>query len=183
MRDGERSGHHRGLRPGHGVTGGAWKRGRAHGFLRENQGEECRPARERLPALGGGSHLPGEPCRSKGHEARRALHGIGGGKGAPHAPERGSWPSERTRVPLAGTPRCLVGKVGNRCPRAPRAGRRSRAARFAGRTAGRAAGSTNRSQATPENGRPGQALSREGVQQGGARERPCVRAGSLSSDP
>src|SRR5713226_1258755 len=82
-------------RPGHGVTGGAWKRGRANGFLGEHQVEECRPVRESLPALGGGSHLPGEPCRGKGHKARRALQGIGGGEGEPHDPETGHWQSER----------------------------------------------------------------------------------------
>ena len=42
MRSGERSGHHRGLRPGHGVTGGAWKRGRANGVLVENIAEQAK---------------------------------------------------------------------------------------------------------------------------------------------
>jgi hypothetical protein len=83
--------------------------------------------RQRLPALGGGSCLSGEPCRSKGHKARRALQGIGEGQGVPNDSERGSWQSERTRVPMAGHRRRLVGQVGHRGPRAPLEGRRSRA--------------------------------------------------------
>ncbi len=57
------------------------------------------------------------------------MPGLGGGEGAPHAPELGSWPSERIIVPLAGSPRLLVGKVGNPCPRDPLQGRRRRAER------------------------------------------------------
>src|SRR5438093_4528153 len=54
----------------------------------------------------------------EGHKESRGMQGIGGGEGAPNAPEMGSRQSERIRVPR---------KVGNRGPRAPREGRRSRA--------------------------------------------------------
>ena len=83
--------------------------------------------RQRLPALGGGSRLSGEPCMRKGHKARRALQGIGEGQGGPNDSEKGYWQSERTIVPMTGNLRLLVGKVGNRCPRDPLEGRRSRA--------------------------------------------------------
>jgi hypothetical protein len=127
---GEWAGHHRGLRAGQGFRGGARERGRAHGLRGDNQGEECRPSRERLPALRGGSSLSREPCGEKKpreHKARGVMQGIGGGEGEPHAPEMGSWQSERSSVPMAGSPRLLVGTVGNHGPRDPLQGRRSRA--------------------------------------------------------
>jgi hypothetical protein len=127
MRQGACPGYPRGLRAGQACRGVTRELGRANSVLGEHQGEECRPVRQRLPALGGGSRLAGEPCRSKGHKARRALQGIGEGEGVPNDSERGYWQSERTRVPKAGNLRLLVGKVGNRCPRDPREGRRSRA--------------------------------------------------------
>ncbi len=55
------------------------------------------------------------------------MQGIGGGEGEPNAPAMGYWQSERIRVPLAGSPRLLVGKVGNQGPRDPLEGRRRRA--------------------------------------------------------
>jgi hypothetical protein len=164
MRQGECPGYHRGLRAGHACSGVTRERGRAHGVLVEHQVEEGRPGRQRLPALGGGSGLSGEPCLRKGHTARRALQGLGEGQGVPHDSERGSWQSSRTSVPMAGNLRLLVGQVGHRCPRDPREGRRSRASRFSGRTSGRDAGITNRLHATPENGRTGPTLSGDGVE-------------------
>ncbi len=50
------------------------------------------------------------------------MQGIGGGEGEPNDPEMGSWQSERIRVPRAGSPAFLVGKVGNRRPKGPTAG-------------------------------------------------------------
>ena len=150
MRPGEGPGYHRGLRAGHACRGVTRERGRAHGVLGEPQGEACRPVRQSLPALGGGSRLSGEPGMRKGHKARRALQGIGEGQGGPHDAERGSWQSSRPRVPRTGNRRLLVGKVGHRCPRDPREGRRRRAERFSGRTSGRASGITNRLHATPD---------------------------------
>jgi hypothetical protein len=44
-RQGESSGHHRGLRAGHVSLGGTRERGRANGFLAYNQGQEGRPER------------------------------------------------------------------------------------------------------------------------------------------
>src|SRR2546427_6138467 len=54
----------------------------------------------------------------KGHKERRAMQGIGGGEGEPNDPEMGSRQSWRIIVPR---------KVGNRGPRDPLEGRRSRA--------------------------------------------------------
>jgi len=50
------------------------------------------------------------------------MQGSGEGEGAPNAPERGQWQSERSIVPPAGSGALLVGKVGHRCPRDPREG-------------------------------------------------------------
>ena len=51
------------------------------------------------------------------------MQGIGGGEGEPHDPEMGFWQSERIRVPMAGSARLLVGKVGNLCPKGPAVGK------------------------------------------------------------
>ena len=88
--------------------------------------------RGRLPAGRGGVRLAHEPCASKGHKARGVTQGIGEGEGAPNAPEMGQWQSSRRIVPQAGSGARLVGKVGNRWPRDPLEGRRSRASRFLG---------------------------------------------------
>ena len=164
-RQGECPGYHRGLRAGQACRGVTRERGRAHGVLGEPQGEEGRPGRQRLPALGGGACLAGAPGMSQGHKARRALQGIGEGQGVPNDSERGSWQSSRTRVPMAGNLRLLGGKGGHRWPRDPREGRRRRAARLSGGTSGSDAGLTPRSHATPAHGSTGPTLSREGVEQ------------------
>ena len=123
------AGPHRGLRAGQVCRGGTRERGRANGLLVEPQVEECRPSRERLPAQRGGASLSSEPCGGKHREHKESgvRHGIGGGEGEPNDPEMGSWQSERSRVPMAGSPRLLVGTVGNRRPRDPPEGRRRRA--------------------------------------------------------
>jgi hypothetical protein len=180
-RQGEGPGSRRGLRAGQACRGVTRERGRAHGVLVAPQGEEGRPVRPRLPALGGGSCLAGDPCLSQGHQARRALQGSGAGQGVPNDSESGSGQSARTRVPRAGTRRLLGGQGGHRWPRAPLAGRRSRASRFAGRTSGSDAGSPNRSQAPPEQCRTGHTLSSDGVSPRVARARLGVLAGSLSA--
>lgn len=182
-RPGEWAGDHRGRRAGPAGRGGTRALGRAAGCRGDQQGEEGRPGRARLPALGGGSHRPGAPGRSTGHPTRRALPGMGGGEGALHAPETGPGPSARRRGPQARSPGRLVGQVGPPRPRAPLPGRRRRAARVSGRTAGSDAGLPNRLPATPEQGRTGPALSGEGGPHRGARARPGVRAGSLASAP
>src|SRR5437879_1218064 len=66
---------------------------------------------------------------AKGTHRKRSAARYRGGEGAPNAPERGSWQSERIRVPMAGSPMLLVGTVGNHGPRDPREGRRRRASR------------------------------------------------------
>ena len=140
-RQGECPGHHRGLRAGPAFTGVTRERGRAHGLLGSYQAAECRPSRGRLPAWRGGVRLAYEPCASKGHKASGAPQGIGEGEGAPNAPEMGHWQSSRSIVPQAGSGALLGGKVGNRCPRDPREGRRRRASRFLGGPLGETPGS------------------------------------------
>jgi hypothetical protein len=102
MRQGECSGHHRGLRAGHASKGVTRERGRANGFLVENQAKECRPSRERLPAWRGGVSLSHEPLETTGHKESDAIQGIGAGEGAPHDLERGHGQSARLIVPMAG---------------------------------------------------------------------------------
>ena len=181
-RQGACPGDHRGLRAGQAGSGGTRDRGRAQGVRGEPQGEEGRPVRQRRPARGGGSGLSGAPGMRQGPQARRALQGIGEGQGGPHDAESGSWPSSRTRGPLAGNRRLLGGKVGHRWPRDPLAGRRRRAERFAGRPSGSDAGSTHRLPDTPAQCRTGHTLSREGVEHRVSRDRLGGRAGRLASD-
>ena len=88
MRQGECSGHHRGLRAGHVSIGVTRELGRAKGFLASNQVQECRPEvktpgveRKRPP-------LTRAFCE-KGHQERGAIQGIGEGEGEPNDPETG----------------------------------------------------------------------------------------------
>jgi hypothetical protein len=61
--------------------------------LGTKQGQECRPARERLPAWQGSARLSHEPWETKGHKARGATQGVGEGEGGPHDLEVGHWQS------------------------------------------------------------------------------------------
>jgi hypothetical protein len=120
----------------------------------------------KTPGAGGRLSPPRRALQGQGtHSKTSATRYRGRGEGEPHDPETGHWQSSRTIVPRAGSPVLLVGKVGNHRPRDPLQGRRSRAARFSGRTAGRDSGLTNRLQDTPETCPAGQALSGHGVQQ------------------
>ena len=84
----------------------------------------------------------------------------------------------------AGWERCAPGRAGG-APRSqgPPGGKATPGSPFSGRTSGRASGLTKRRHDTPEHGPTGQERSSDGVQQGVARDCPCVLAGSLATDP
>src|SRR5206468_12984911 len=67
---------------------------------------------------------------TKGTPSERSEARCRGGRGSTGRPERGSWQSERLRVPRAGSPRPPVGTVGTHGPRDPLEGRRRRASRY-----------------------------------------------------